>query len=295
VRRLLLVVNPAASGFTASLVTEILEILGGEFEASALWPQGPEEAQHMAAEAAAAGADVVAAMGGDGIAHRVANGVFGTATALGLIPAGTTNVLAGVLRLPGEPRRAAAALASGRVRPLRCAVLGGRVVLFSAGMGLDADVVRVAERDPLRKVGFGALHYARSVAGVVFGDYRHRHPTLRVTAGDRSSDAVGVLIQIHDRYTDVAGVPMRLTTEIGAGLTALVMHRVSTTRALRVAARMISRREPGRVPGIEVWTGLDRLEIAADPPAAVQADGEHLGEMESMVVQRATEPLQVIA
>ncbi|NIR41978.1 MAG: diacylglycerol kinase family lipid kinase, partial [Actinobacteria bacterium] len=53
-------------------------------------PGGPDEARGVAADAATEGYDVVAAMGGDGIVHQVANGLLGGEAALGIVPAGTT-------------------------------------------------------------------------------------------------------------------------------------------------------------------------------------------------------------
>ena len=85
-RRLVLVANPAASGFTASLYREVVALLSGPFDVTAVWPNSPDEARSVAAEAVAEGYDVVAAMGGDGIVHQVANGLLGGDTALGIIP-----------------------------------------------------------------------------------------------------------------------------------------------------------------------------------------------------------------
>jgi diacylglycerol kinase family enzyme len=221
-------------------------------------------------------------MGGDGIAHRVANGLAGTATALAVVPAGTTNVLAGVLGLTGNPRKAAQRIVRGRPAPLptlqvSAPPVGDDLVLFSAGVGLDADIVAVAERDPIRKVGFGVLHYARSAVSVVIRDYGRALPTLRVKAPGRRADAVAVFVQLHDRYTDVARLPLRLTPARGAGLTALVIERLTTAISARLLVRGLTRRNLQRISGVDVWQGIAGLTVEADPPARYQADGELLG------------------
>jgi diacylglycerol kinase family enzyme len=200
-RRLILVANPAASAFTSGLYRDIVRILTGPFDVTTVWPNGPAESRRAAADAAAEGYDVVVAMGGDGVIHQVAGAIAGTETALGIVPAGTTNVLGRLLGLPVKPRAAAQRIADGGVRELEMAGLAMSgpdgsardVVMFAAGIGFDAAVVERAEQEPLRKIWFGSLHYARSAFGVAWRAYRNRLPHLRVESHGRRLDAVTAL------------------------------------------------------------------------------------------------------
>jgi len=296
-RRLLLIANPAASRFTASLHRDVVEILEQSHLVTSVWPNGPAEARGEAAAAATEGIEVVAAMGGDGVVHEVANGISGTSAALGIVPAGTTNVVRRILGLPRRPRDAAEALAEARVTreldTLRLRrQLGSHtedhVVAFAAGIGLDAEVIRDSERRPLAKIGLGAVHYARSAVRVG-RSYRDRRPTIRVTDGSRDADAVAVLFQVHDEFTFLGRLGLSLSA--GPRPVAAVIERAPTLRLVRAAARAATTRGV-RGRGIRVWDGFDRIELQADPAGWIEADGELLGRADALTVVRGA-PLLV--
>jgi diacylglycerol kinase family enzyme len=302
VRRLVLIANPVASGFTASLYREVVSILTGPFDVTAIWPEGPGEARGAAADAATEGYDVVAAMGGDGIVHQVANGLLGGQTALGIIPAGTTNVLCRIIGYPPDPRDAAEAISrSSAIRRVPVAevttdsALGAQhhLATFAAGVGFDAAVVERAERTPLAKVGFGPLHYAWSTARVLFGDYRNRLPHLRVTAGTRQADAVGVMVQLHDTFSFFGPVPLRLNRG-RHGPAAAVITRFDTLAALRLVGRAARGLDPARLPGVEVWTDFEAITVEADPIVWTEADGELLGRASLIEITPAAEGLPIV-
>jgi len=300
-RRLLLVANPAASGFTASLHRDIVEILERAFHVAAIWPNGPAQARTESAAAAADGFDVVVAMGGDGVVHEVANAIVGTSAALGIIPAGTTNVFRRIAGFPRKPRQAAEILADATgTRALPTLALTettghatrDHIATFAAGVGFDAEVVQESERKPLSKVGFGALHYARSTTRVA-RTFRDRLPTLRVTDGIRTADAVAVQLQVHDHFTYFGRVPLRLGS--GPKPIAAVISRLTTPRLLAGVAGAAIKRDLGRVPGIEIWEGFEKLEIASEPPAWIEADGELLGRASLFEARPESRDLRVVA
>src|SRR2546421_3308810 len=104
--RALVITNPFAARAHARAVTAIRDILrqGGwsvDVEATA----GHGDARRIAEQARGAGFDVLVSHGGDGTAMQVAAGIAGTGIALGLVPGGTGNVLAGELPVPRPPLR----------------------------------------------------------------------------------------------------------------------------------------------------------------------------------------------
>ena len=73
---------------------------------------GPEDPERLARQAAERGADIVAALGGDGQVGLCANGVIGSGSALAVIPAGTGNDFARHIGLDRKDPLAAARLLS---------------------------------------------------------------------------------------------------------------------------------------------------------------------------------------
>ena len=300
-RRLLLVANPAASGFTAMLHRSVVAALRPRFDVTPIWPNGPEEAEAAAAAAAAEGIEVVAAMGGDGIVHRVANGVVGSATALAVIPAGTSNVFA---RLTGHPRRGAAAAmalaASRRVRTLptaRLVAIGEgepieRVAVFAAGVGYDADVIHDSDHRPLRKVGAGTIHYARSAVRVALRGYRRRAPNLTVSVDGVSGRAVTVIAQVHDHFTYLGRRPLTLSPRGGPAV--VTIRRATPLRLMRVVAAAARGRDPGAVSGVRVWHPFEQVIATADGTVGFEADGEYLGYISSLTLTMVPDSLRLL-
>lgn len=103
------------------------------------------------------GGGLILSFGGDGTFNEVLNGCDLNRCVLGVIPAGTGNVLANELGMPLDPERAVDALALGRVYPMDCGICNDQRFACVCGAGMDAAIVRtVHER---REDHLTQLHY----------------------------------------------------------------------------------------------------------------------------------------
>jgi diacylglycerol kinase family enzyme len=89
--------------------------------------------------------EMVAVFGGDGTTMQAAGALVGTDVQLGLIPGGTGNLLAGNLRVPASPARAAEILLAGCERRLDLGRVerddGIHYFAVACGAGYDARVM----------------------------------------------------------------------------------------------------------------------------------------------------------
>ncbi len=302
-KRLLLVANPSASGFTGASLRDVEATLGEAYAVTTAWPNGPAESRQAAADAAAEGYSVVAAMGGDGVVHHVANGLAFTGTSLGVIPTGTTNVVARILGIPLKAKTAAARLVSGHRRLMSLVHIAtesplaarSEYAVFSLGMGLDADVVAMSDRRPTSKYYFASVTFAGIAANQVIRNYHSRPATMLVECAGERVHAASVLVQVHDPYTYWGRLPLRFTPDPGDGPTALVVERVSVPTAAGLAARSLLRGRIRKHERTRVFREFEKLIVHAEPSSAFQADGELLGQAESVEITPAYDALSVIA
>lgn len=296
--RLLIVANPAASGFTGAALRAVTNVLAEHYDVETDWPTSAAGSRQSASDAAAQGFDVVAAMGGDGVAHQVANGLVHSDTALALIPAGTTNVLARIIGLPTRPAKAAAAIVAASKQRVTLAHVtdGDRSdhALFALGVGFDADMVRESERRPLSKGKIGSLHYVRSAFSVAIRDYRTKPPNLMATCDGETVHAVSVMVQVHKPYTYFGPVALSLTDDVTDGPAAFAATELPVRRSLAIASRSALRRDLTQGAGVRVWNGFKKLIVEADPPASIQADGDLLGSGEYFEITPAPEALAML-
>jgi YegS/Rv2252/BmrU family lipid kinase len=131
-------------------VVKELESAGWRVEAAAT--QSGAHTIELAKQAAAEKKDAVFAVGGDGTIGNVVNGLIGSETALGVLPAGTANVWSIELGLrhftwarPWILRKNAALLANAPCCPIDVGLCNGYSFMMWAGIGLDAMTIHSLE------------------------------------------------------------------------------------------------------------------------------------------------------
>jgi len=111
------------------------------------------------------GVDRVLVWGGDGTVRRAINTIVGDGldASIGILPAGTANLLANNLDVPIDLRGAVEIAVHGDPRPIDVGEMNGTYFAVMAGAGFDALMIRDADEAELKE-RFGRVGYV--VAGV---------------------------------------------------------------------------------------------------------------------------------
>jgi diacylglycerol kinase (ATP) len=281
VARALLITNPAAARTQQRAVAAVMRAMQrAGWVAEVLATGGPGDARRLAEYGVAEGVDVVAVFGGDGTTMQAAAALVGTEVALGVIPGGTGNLLAGNLRIPASPERAARALVAGRPRPFDLGRMeragGDQYFAVACGAGYDARVMAATLSEHKRR--WGMVAYAAT--------------TLRLIGGIRSATHIitidGVEYDAHAAMVLVAncGEVIPPFVRLGAGirpddglLDVVVMRANSFGQSVRAVWELL--RDAPTADGIETFVGYARgreIRVVTEPVEPVQLDGEPGGE-----------------
>ena len=152
--RVVLILNPT-SGSSSMAANQsgveeneaaIKEALGAQGIEPEMYYTTPEDAgEGLARDAAARGAEIVIAAGGDGTLHAVASGLVNTGSTLAIVPMGTMNNVARSLEIPESIAEACELITKGATRRIDVGKINEHIFLEVAGIGLEATLFPAAE------------------------------------------------------------------------------------------------------------------------------------------------------
>jgi len=190
--KIAVIVNPRACNHSVDELKDRLAAVLGDRLVDVQATQFPGHACHQARDYSNKGVDIVAAVGGDGTANEVLNGLVGTETALALIPTGTANDLANYLGVPHDINDAIAVIAAARKRPLDVVRVNGWHYLTVGALGLPCETAQQAENlrgeklfGRLLTAWIGSRIYLLALMRAFHNCSRHRH-VITVSTGTAS-------------------------------------------------------------------------------------------------------------
>jgi diacylglycerol kinase family enzyme len=284
VKRVLLVSNAYAGSVTNWSKQVISKALEADFKLEVADTAGRNHATELATSAVAEGFDAVVAFGGDGTINEVAQGLVGTNVALGILPGGSTNVMARSFGLPLSPVDAtavvAARLRSGTERRVGVGRIGGRYFLFSAGMGLDGEVVRRVEEDPEGKKRRGEWLFFVNAIKAGLTQYRGAAPKLTLEVEGEPPARVVTAVCCNARpFTYFKGRPVDACprASLDRRLDMLGFTRLSSWEIPRLAVSLFGSGSHVDWRSARYFPDTAAARMVAEDPLPVQVDGDYVG------------------
>jgi diacylglycerol kinase family enzyme len=263
----------------------------------------------------------VVTFGGDGTVNEVVNGLMrcqvpaadpaaaaageaapGRRPAIAAVPGGGANVFARTLGLPTDPaeavQRILAAVDSGTWRTIGLGLAGDRYFTFSAGLGVDAEVVADVDRRRAKGRRASTMLYLRMGLRRYYGTDR-RHPALTLTAPGQPP-VTGLFMGVvtnSSPWTYLGSHPVRPAhADFSSGLDLFALRRMRTLSTLAALRHMMH--TPSELPSVRdvvSAAALTELALKADRPIAFHIDGEYQGETEGVSFRFVPEALCVVA
>ncbi len=297
-KRAAVIVNPTKIESMAELRTRLEELMvAADWQPPLVLETTAEDPGTGQTRAAIAEeVDLVCAMGGDGTVRAVAQELAGTTTPLGLLPAGTGNLLARNLLLPTDSLETAVAVATtGRNRHIDVGWITldpdgeevqRRAFLVMAGMGFDAQVMEDTSEEFKAKVGWAA-YFAQGAKHI----FRPRFTTTLVIDDDPpiTCKARTVLAGNCGRLT--GGIQLMPDATVDDGELNVVAITAKGIYGLAGAATHILARKPESHAQLDRWTAR-RLEVTVEDRQKVEIDGDVIGEATHAILE--VEPRSLI-
>jgi YegS/Rv2252/BmrU family lipid kinase len=246
--RVFIIINPVSgprrrgSGpERAALASRALERFGATGEIRITEQAG--HAYELAVEAAASGADLVLAWGGDGTINEVGRALVQrddqgmAAPALGIIPGGSGNGLARELGVPFDPDRAIGRALRATARRVDAGELGERLFFNVAGIGLDAHVAALVSTRVRHR---GLLPYVTAVAADLIR-YRPIDYTIEIDRRTTQTSALVLALANSRQWGFGACIAPSADIEDGALDLVMVQSRGTLGNLLRVPSLFVRR------------------------------------------------------
>jgi YegS/Rv2252/BmrU family lipid kinase len=273
-----LIVNPAAGGGRAR---KLLPRVERAFAARGLaghtvLTASLDHAVDAARQAAGAG-EVPVLMSGDGLIGHVGGALAGTGSRLGIVPGGRGNDLARVLGIPRDVDGAMDVLAAGEVREIDVGEANGRRFLGIASCGFDSDANRHANEARLVRGNLVYLYAAlRALAA-------WKPARFELTLDGERIAFRGYSVAAANNKAYGGGMYAAPAAELDDGLLDVVWCNDVPKR--RLLFTLLPRVFKGTHVELEevVVERAREVEIAADRPFAVYADGDWLCDLPARV------------
>ena len=284
-------INPSSGRGTGKAHLDRIRVMASKLGAGLCVSRKVSDLSEQARKAADDGVERLLVAGGDGTMHHAVQGLAGTSCALGVIPLGSGNDLAGTLGIPPDLDVAVERAVTGEIRRIDLVRVGETFSVSYAGVGFDSEVTRYANEV---KVLRGPLIYFYAVIHTLI---TFVPPRMRVVYDDGEFEGKVMFAVVNNLPRFGGGMRIAPDARIDDGLLDLVIVKeIPKPTLLSVFPKVYNGRHVGH-PAVRI-VRTRRVEITIDRPMTMYGGGEPLRPMaagEPIVVEVVPGELAVIS
>jgi YegS/Rv2252/BmrU family lipid kinase len=230
----------------------------------------------MAEAASVGGADLVIVCGGDGTVREVCAELAGTGIPVGIVPAGTGNLLARNLDIPLYIRSAIDVALNGQDRAIDLVEVSGDGIdddhfMVMAGMGFDAAIMEGVNEDIKKRIGW----FAYVISGLKSLMFPAVRVEISIDGGEFTRHRARTVV-VGNVGSLQAGMPLLPDAAIDDGLLdVVILHPQRFVSWIPLAWRVLAKR-PRVDETINRMTGQS-IVVRASTDTPRQLDGDSIG------------------
>lgn len=260
------IINPSSGHGAINNIQEKLRTrlnglgIGGEFAKTT----GPGDAAKMAKAAADKGFNTIVAVGGDGTVNEVVNGLADSNAAIGIIPIGTTNELAGQFGIVNW-QQACTVLAGRRITSYGLIAAGQNFFLSNMTLGFETDLDKNVDIEPEK----GLQSRLRQFKDAVGHAKNYQTLQCQITLDDK--------LELNAEIFTLTLTNQKFNSPLANN--ELVVNLIDKPRAGGMT-KYLWRHVKGAKPVEDIPTTRltgQRVIIATDPPTGIMIDGKLAG------------------
>jgi diacylglycerol kinase (ATP) len=270
-KRILFIINPISGVFKKEGIPEkIARYLDYvKYDFSIKYTQHAGHATDLAKEAVKDGYAVVVAVGGDGSINEVARGLIGTNVALGIIPYGSGNGMAGHLKLPvRNAKKAIEVLNTGKIAKIDAINTSFGYFFSVGGFGFDAHAARRFRSQVMR----GFFSYFLASAREVFYHYKPSHARIRIDDIEVEREVYLFTAFNSSQFGYKLGIFPATSMHDGV-MDVILVRSFPLQRLFKIFVAMLFKR-PDLVPEAESFRAK-KIKIYGSHKRVYQFDGDH--------------------
>lgn len=272
-KKYLFIVNPAAGkGKALALIPKIKESFDDEnIDYSIKITEKKGHGEKIAEEGIKKGFSHIISVGGDGTAYEIINGIKKEKVVLGVLPAGTGNDFARMIKMPKEYPKVLKMIKTAETKRIDIGKINDRYFLNFSSVGIDAEIAKETEK--IKRYISGPSAY---VVGVLKTFFKYKNEEVNIQIDEKQIKRNIELVAIGNGKYYGGGMKINPMAEFDDGLLDICLVNKMSKIKFALLFLTVFKGNHLKFREVESFRGK-RVKICGDESLLLNADGNIVG------------------